>query len=399
MCANVQTPRAARSKLHAVYLLYRLTMASFILEHLDEILSEWEAFAGTQSPAADTMNVAALRDHARQMLETIARDIETSQTGDEQELKSRGLAANQDAHSAAATHGALRQHVGFELGQLVAEFRALRASVLRIWLTKERFADAPTAYEIARFNEAIDQALAESVATYSAELARSRDTFLAILGHDLRTPLGAMWGAVEILAKSGSEAAKATAYAAANRSLRAMGTMIGDLLDYTRTRLGKGIPISPAAANLEHLCAASIQEMSLAHPGASFALKAEGDTTGPFDGERMHQVVSNLLGNAVQHAEPGSQVVVRTGVEDETVWFGVTNRGPLIAPEHLHSIFDPLVQLAPGEGPRASNLGLGLFIAREIVTAHGGRIEASSSLEEGTTFAVKLPRRRIPQPA
>jgi signal transduction histidine kinase len=125
----------------------------------------------------------------------------------------------------------------------------------------------------------------------------------------------------------------------------------------------------------------------------------EGDTTGAFDGERMHQVVSNLLGNAVQHAEPGSQVVVQAGVEDETLWFGVTNRGPLIAPEHLQTIFDPLVQLGPGEGARSSNLGLGLFIAREIVMAHGGRIEASSSAELGTTFAVKLPRRRVAQPA
>ena len=248
---------------------------------------------------------------------------------------------------------------------------------------------------MARFNEAIDQALAESVATYSTELARSRDTFLAILGHDLRTPLGAMWGAVEILAKSANQAAQAAAYAAANRSLNSMGTMIRDLLDYTRTRLGKGIPIAPDTANLERVCAASVEEMSLAHPGASFALTAEGDTTGAFDRERMHQVVSNLLGNAVQHAEPGSQVVLRAGIEDEMLWFGVTNRGPLIAPEHLHSIFDPLVQLVPGEDARASNMGLGLFIAREIVRAHGGKIEASSSVEQGTTFAVKLPRQRL----
>ena len=374
-------------------------MASFIIEHMEEILGEWEAFASTQSPAADTMDVTALRDHAKQMLEAIARDIETSQTGEEQDLKSRGLAANQDAHSAAAVHGALRQHGGFDLGQLVAEFRALRASVLRIWLAKEGFGDAATAYEVARFNEAIDQALAESVATYSTELARSRDTFLAILGHDLRTPLGAMWGAVEILAKSTKPAAQAAAYAAANRSLGSMGTMIRDLLDYTRTRLGKGIPIAPDTANLERVCEASVQEMSLAHPGASFALTAEGDTTGAFDRERMHQVVSNLLGNAVQHAEPGSQVVLRAGIEDEMLWFGVTNRGPLIAPERLHSIFDPLVQLVPGEDARASNMGLGLFIAREIVRAHGGKIEASSSAEEGTTFAVKLPRRHVAQHA
>ena len=376
-------------------------MASFIIEHLEEILTEWEAFASTQSPAADTMDVAALRDHAKQMLEAIAHDIQTSQTGEEQDLKSRGLAPKQDGHSAAAAHGMLRQQVGFDLGQLVAEFRALRASVLRIWLSKKRFGDAPTAYEIARFNEAIDQALAESVATYSEGLARARDTFLGILGHDLRTPLGATWGAVEILAKSKDEPARDTAYAAANRSLAAMGAMIRDLLEFTRTRLGKGIPISPDAADLQRVCQSSIEEMSFAYPGVSFALTAEGETVGAFDRDRMHQVVSNLLGNAVQHAEPGSQVVLRTGAADETLWLEVTNKGRVIPPEHLQSIFDPLVQIASGEAPSkgSTNLGLGLFIAREIVQAHGGLIEASSTAERGTTFAVKLPRRRMELPA
>jgi signal transduction histidine kinase len=370
-------------------------MASFIIEHLEQILVEWEAFAGTQSPAADTLDVAALRDHAKQMLEAIARDIETAQSPLQQELKSKGLKPHTPGTSAAASHGALRQQVGFDLGQLVAEFRALRASVLRIWLASARHGDAPTATEIVRFNEAIDQALAESVETYSIELARSRDMFLGILGHDLRTPLAAMWGAVEILAKSDKSMARASAYGAANRGLAAMGAMIRDLLDFTRTRLGKGIPVALDTADLEQVCRASIAEMALAYPDSTYDFTCEGRMDGLFDRERMHQVVSNLLGNAVQHGEAKAPIQVRAAVEDDTLRLHVTNRGEPIPPSVLPSIFDPLVQGALDDSSprRATNLGLGLFIAREIVQAHGGCISASST-PAATTFSVRFPHRR-----
>jgi signal transduction histidine kinase len=368
-------------------------VASFIVDHMEEILTEWEAFAETMTPAADTMDTAALRDHAKQMLEAIARDIQTDQSREEQDLKSKGLGPDAGANTAAAAHGALRQQVGFDLGQLVAEFRALRASVLRIWLARKGYADAPSAYEMARFNEAIDQALGESVTTYSAELAKSRDTFLAILGHDLRTPLAALWGAVEVLSSSRGDAGHARAHAAANRSLAAMSGMIRDLLEYTRTRLGKGIPVTRAPEDLESVCRACVVEMSLAYPNAAFEFSSEGAALGSFDRERMQQVVSNLVGNAVQHATAGTAIVLANGREGETIWLRVTNQGPSIPPEHLQTIFDPLVQLAPGEPApsRSTNLGLGLFIAREIVLAHGGSIEAASSAKAGTTFTVRLP--------
>jgi len=376
-------------------------MRSFIVDHLEEILCDWEAFAGTLSPAADTMDVAALRDHAKQMLETIARDIQTSQSSQEQDLKSKGLAAHQDAHSAAAAHGALRQQVGFDLNQLVAEFRALRASVLRIWLSKKAYGDEPTAYEIARFNEAIDQALGESVTTYSQELARSRDTFIGILGHDLRTPLGAMRGAVEVLAKSPKEESRQAAYAAANRSVAAMTTMIEDLLDYTRTRLGKGIPISPQPHDLAEVCGECVAQMRLAHPQASIEFSCAERMQATFDRDRMRQVITNLLGNAVEHAAPGSKVFLRATVEGDAARLEVTNRGPTIPQQHLQTIFEPLVQLEPdGASPlRSTNLGLGLFIVRQIVLAHGGAVTATSSDDAGTTFAVRLPNKREAVPA
>ena len=369
---------------------------SFILVHMDEILTEWERFAETMVPAADTMDSRALRAQARQMLEAIVADIATPQSNRQMDLKSRGLAPGTASLSAAAVHGALRQRSGFDLVQLVSEFRALRASVLRIWLANERFADAPGAYEMARFNEAIDQALAEAVGTYSAHLASSRDTFLGILGHDLRTPLSAVWGAVEILATSAKAEARDRAHFAARRSLVSMRAMINDMLEYTRTRLGKGIGIVPTTEDLESIVRDSLEEMALAYPRASFGLDSEGDSAGLFDRERIHQVLTNLLGNAVQHGDPGLPVAVRTGGDSDSLWLRVTNQGAVIAEDHLQSIFDPLVQLAPATNgvSRSTNLGLGLYIAREIVLAHGGTIEATSSAEAGTTFAVRLPRAR-----
>jgi signal transduction histidine kinase len=369
-------------------------MPSFILENIEEILVEWDAFAATQSPAADAMDAVALRDHAKQMLQAIARDIETAQTSAQQDLKSKGLAPSPSLETAAEAHGALRQQVGFDLGQLIAEFRALRASVLKIWVTKKYYGDEQKAYEIARFHEAIDQALTESVATFSAELGRSRDTFLGILGHDLRSPLGAVWNAVEILAKSDDGAARDKAFSAATRSLGSMRTMISDLLDFTRTRLGKGIPVMPAVEDLERVCRACVAEVALAYPKSTIDFAAAGALEGEFDPERMQQVFSNLLGNAVRHSERGTGVAMIAKAEGDTLRVDVNNRGKPIAAQDLEAIFDPMVQLDEGRrtAGQATNLGLGLYIAREIVQAHGGSIKATSSVADGTTFSVSLPR-------
>lgn len=369
-------------------------VASFIIEHMDEIVAEWESFARVVSPASATMDNVALRDHVKQMLQAIALDVETSQTGAEQEEKSKGEAPKASSiDTAAEVHGQLRHVAGFDLGELVAEFRALRASVLRIWIRSSRHGDPVTAYQITRFNESIDQALAESVTTYSAELTRSRDTFLAILGHDLRSPLSALAGALHLLSNPSGEAQREETLAAGRRSVASMSAMIQDLLEYTRTRLGKGIPITPAAGDLASACKAAFNELSLAHPQTAFRFEAEAGLLGVFDAPRMHQVVSNLLNNAVQHGQRGSPVVLIARANGERLVVQVKNRGRPIAPELLQVIFDPLVHI-PGEDPgaeRFSNLGLGLFIAREIVLAHGGTIQASSTGEE-TDFTVEIPR-------
>src|SRR4029079_7013517 len=181
-----------------------MTLAGFINENLDSILTEWEAFALTLQPAAETATALALRNHAKEILQAMARDLERAQTDRQQADKSKGWAPNLEGkETAAAAHGALRHVVGFDLRQLAAEYRALRASVLKLWREHRSMQEDPMLTEVTRFNEAVDQALAESVARYSDEMARSRDTFLAILGHDLRSPLSAVSMSAHYLATPG----------------------------------------------------------------------------------------------------------------------------------------------------------------------------------------------------
>jgi len=368
-------------------------MTSFIIEHMDEIVAEWESFARTVSPASATMDNAALRDHVMQMLQAIAKDVETDQTGDEQVRKSQGEApALNEGETAAETHGEMRHSAGFDLSELVAEFRALRASVLRIWVRSKRYGDPVTAYQITRFNESVDQALAESVLTYSAQLARSRDTFLAILGHDLRSPLGALAGALHILSNPGASH-RDEALATGKRSVTLMGGMIRDLLEYTRAQLGKGVPVALATEDLGAICKAAFDEVSLAYPQAAFRFETQRGLGAMLDAPRMQQVVSNLLNNAMQHGQAGAPVTLIARATDDGLVLEVKNSGRPIAPEVMQVIFDPLVQIPPEDpasGP-GTNLGLGLFIAREIVLAHGGAIRASSSGEE-TVFTIEIPR-------
>lgn len=156
-----------------------------------------------QVPAAVGMSDLALRNHAEYILKAIALDIDTEQNVTQQLEKSRGLATNAEgaegAESAASSHGTLRHASGFTLLQLTAEYRALRATVMRLWLPKNDQSPDATTNDIVRFNEAIDQALAESVVTYSGRVSHTRDLFLAILGHDLRAPLATMAAAQELL--------------------------------------------------------------------------------------------------------------------------------------------------------------------------------------------------------
>ncbi|NHZ39824.1 sensor histidine kinase [Massilia aquatica] len=369
----------------------------FINERMEEILTEWEAFAQTLLPAASQMTDLALRDHARQILQAIALDIETSQNAQQQIAKSQGLAPDTvDGESAASIHGALRQASNFSLLQLSAEFRALRATVLRLWLPQVQRMTSDVADEMVRFNEAIDQALAESVVTYSARADHMRELFLAILGHDLRAPLSSMSMAGDLLSRKQVDPAQAADIGArVKRGARLMSSMVDDLIGYTRTQLGGGMPTVLREVDLGDVCRAALADAHATHPATRFEIEADEDIKGQYDAVRLHQLLTNLMVNAAQYGTRGTAVRIVARAHPDALTVAVTNDGPVIPPSSLESIFSPLIQL-PGEGeaearPRTS-LGLGLFVAREIAEAHGGTLKVSSSEECGTTFTAHLPR-------
>ena len=373
-----------------------MRLERFIQDNMEAILCEWEAFAKSLGPAAGKMTKLALRDHAKQILLAIALDIETAQNPAEQTAKSKGMAPDAEAgQSAASVHGALRQASDFSLLQLSAEFRALRASVLRLWLPTVKDMTESTADEMVRFNEAIDQALAESVVTYSARAEHMRELFLAILGHDLRAPLSSMSMAGDLLTSVNVNPEQVTDIGKrVKRGSRLMSKMVEDLIGYTRTQLGAGMPTMLVDANLEDILRAAVDDACATHPESRFDIETHGSLTGMFDGVRMQQLFTNLLVNAAQYGsgEAPVRIVARTG--EENVMIEVMNDGPVIPAESLESIFSPLIQL-PGleedARPRTS-LGLGLFVAREIALAHGGGISAASTNEQGTVFTVSLAR-------
>jgi signal transduction histidine kinase len=375
-----------------------MRLAEFIEQNLASILDEWGVFAQTRIPAAATMDAVELRDHAAQMLLAIVADMRRSQSEAQRETKSKGLADPSPAEETPASeHGRIRHLSGFDLIQIVSEFRAMRAAILRLWRSRSERVTGDDVDDLMRLNESIDQALAESVASYSAKMDESRDTFLAVLGHDLRGPLSSLSNCIELQATvPQSPALRERTSQIARRSVVSMKEMITDLLEYTRTRLGRGIDVVLAPGDIGDICEESLEQMRVAYPDTVFELELSGDLSTRFDAARIRQVLINLLTNAVQHGDRSLPIDLTAVGEPHEIVLAIRNHGATIPPNALQVIFNPLVQVAtsasaPHERPSTS-LGLGLYIAREIVIAHGGKIAVTSSDEEGTTFELRVPR-------
>ena len=382
-----------------------MRLADFIRSNREPILVEWEAFARTCVPSGGPMDVAALRDHADEMLTAIAADLATPQSGTAQSEKSMGRAPDGGAdgrdhagRTAAEEHGTGRAQSGFTVAQMVAEYRALRASVIRLWTAAEGALDASDLDDLTRFNEAIDQALAESVLRFNQDVEQAKETFLAILGHDLRTPLGAIQTSATFLLETGAQAeAERTMLARIAGSAKRSVTMVGDLLDFTRSRLGDGIPVVRREADLDRIVRDVVDEIAAAHPARPIRVESAGPARGRWDAARLAQAFGNLIGNAVQHGAAQTAVTVTLRDEGTRVVVAVHNCGAVIPSEQLDGLFNPMKSrqaLGPGAaaGPTGS-LGLGLYIAERIVHAHDGHVGVESSrAEEGTTFTVHLPR-------
>jgi signal transduction histidine kinase len=234
------------------------------------------------------------------------------------------------------------------------------------------------------------QALAHELHERTAAL-RVNEMFMAVLSHDLRTPLMSITAAATLLKRQPDDADKVGAMA--ERMLSSgerMGRMIEDLLDVTRIRHAGGLALQWGPSNLQTLVQRTLDEVQTSFPHRVIETTLQGDLRGVWDAERLCQVVANLVGNAVHHGGPDEPVRVAVdGTLADTVSVTVANGGT-IAPELIANLFDPFHgrEREPG---RHQGLGLGLFIAHQIVRGHGGRIEVFS--RNGITrFIVELPR-------
>ena len=375
-----------------------MRLSEFIVHNVDRIVDEWEQFAETITPAAESMNSLALRDHAKEILLAASRDMNTAQTASEQQAKAEGEGPETSPalDEAAASHGELRHTVGFDLVQMTSEFRHLRACVIRLWVASIDTPALSHMQDMIRFNEAIDQALAESTAAYAEQVSRSRDIFLAILGHDLRAPLQAVSMSTEMLERKAKLDADAQTYVRAIKTgARHMGAMVNDLLEFVRSRLGSSLPIEPKAMDLALACQVALDEACAGQPDCAPTLHVEGDVQGHWDPRRLGQMLQNLIGNALQHGARRGKVTLTLSGDGDEVTLRVHNLGQPIAEDAIATLFDPLVR-SPSEDisqpGTSTSLGLGLFIIKEVVDAHKGSIEVTSSEADGTTFTVVLPR-------
>lgn len=371
-----------------------MRLHTFIELRQEEILREWDAFATSLHAATARMTRVAIRDHAREMLEAVAADLAVEQSADEQHEKSIGNApvSRNAPRTAAQTHALLRAKSGFDINELVAEYRALRASVLRLWAA-EIAPEAIDVQDTIRFNEAIDQALAESVTFFTTELERSRNLLLGMLGHDMRNPLNVVVMTAKYLQKLDVGDVVSRAAARLLSSGARLQALLDDLVDYNRSNLGVGIRITRRPCDLTEVFNEQLDLLRAAHPEQEVEFQCSGDLNGTWDADRLHQLLGNLVTNALKYGDQTRPVCVRVEGRDQEVRIEVSNEGKPIAPNSIADIFKPLRRgTAPHHDPHANDsLGLGLYIVSEVANAHGGQVSVTS--DEGATVFLVLLRR------
>jgi signal transduction histidine kinase len=368
-----------------------MRLSDFIQANARAIADGAQTFAATQAPPGVQWDAKTLRDHIPQILNAIVIDLQTTQTALEQRTKSEGNTTEPPGPgSAASMHGRLRAKAGFNIDQMVAEYRALRAAVLRLWM-----AEVPSSRDaiddMIRFNEAVDQAVAESVAEFAQEAESWRQVFLGVLGHDLRGPLGVIVATSELLSRMAQDTPYTEPAQRIIRSGKRMSRLLDDLLEYSRTALGMGIRITRKETDLHDAVHDEVDLLRAGLPDARIRLESSGRTQGHFDASRIREALGNLVINAAKYGDAKGEILVRLDGDAEQARLRVRNTGTTLPVESLAAMFEPLQRgtsiAATGED---ASLGLGLFIVREIAKAHGGGVTATSS-DNATEFTMRLP--------
>jgi sigma-B regulation protein RsbU (phosphoserine phosphatase) len=230
---------------------------------------------------------------------------------------------------------------------------------------------------------------AEREAQQRAVLA---EQLIGIVSHDLRNPLNAVLLGTHVLRANEHTPQHARVIARIASAAERATRLVADLLDFTQGRLGGGLPVSPRAIELHALVADCVEELRLSWPGRMLDLQVRGAGFGYLDPDRFAQVVGNLASNALTYGVPERPITILSCVDEDVLELRVHNHGRPISSDLLPHIFEPLRRGEQSVKLGSRSIGLGLYVVREIVSAHGGRVEVTSTEAEGTTFAVRLPR-------
>ena len=368
-----------------------MRLADYIEHNATAIVDAAEEYAGSQLAGRVTLDSETLRDHLPQLLEVIVADLRGSQTAQREREKAEGEhdTPATSPMSPAQWHGQLRAKSGFSIAHLVAEYRVLRAAVLCLW-SAGTTVDQDAFDDMMRFNQAIDQAIAESVAYHAAEAQTWRNIFLGVLGHDLRGPLTTILLTSDLMAQMPTDAALSRLVRRMIMSGERMSKLLDDLLDFSRSSLGVGIHVNRRDVDLVHELQDEIDMLRMAWPDSRIHFSTRGPARGAFDASRVREAMANLVNNAVKHGDRSGDVFVSLVGDAGGVVLSVENTGGAISEDTLARMFDPLQRGEPQGDDDGTSLGLGLFVVREIARAHQGEVSVESG-NERTTFTLRLP--------
>ena len=362
-----------------------MSLRRFLHESLDDILSEWEKEGGL--PAAGQ---TARRLHFGQVLRAVA---------DEMNRMSASAATAAAAAAAAVAEDAPRRGDGSEpshshAGQLVDDYGSLRASVVRQWRQKHPSPSAADLDELVHFNEAMDRSLAELSATFSPAQSQPDALFLGVLNHELRTLVASILMSAQVLThRSAPGSPEGKAAQRILRSCEQLRQTLDALSDFTKVRLGSQLEIDRVEGDMGVLCRQALDEYARTDRERRVRLSSDGDLHGDWDAARIREAVQGLIANAARFASRGSPVtIVADGHATDDVTVTVHGDGTPIDLDTLRTIFDPVARVE-SENATYAGLGLGLFIVRTVIDAHGGQVSIDASEAHGTTFTVVVPRR------
>jgi signal transduction histidine kinase len=353
-------------------------VSNYLREHLQAISDDWTREILARRPELTRLPHGTIVDHLPEFLRGLAHWID----GDE-------VSAQHGFEALADGHALTRQGHGIELDTLFEEYRCLRGVIGRhlgsIELTQE------LRVSLRRLHDGLDQATAEAIRRFSAARDLVRERFIGILGHDLRNPLHAVTlAAAQIASRTCSEPRHARLASTIQRSSERMMRMIAEIIDFANAHLGGGIPADPVPCDMGEVCDDAVQELRLAYPDRDLRIDADGDLRGAWDRDRVMQVISNLIGNAIAHGSDPIIVHVCTSSDNERVITRVTNGGAEIPAAELAHLFDPFVR-GQAMTRNREGMGLGLYIVKQIALAHGALINVTSRPGE-TAFEIAWPR-------